>query len=279
METTKTENPATEAHRAFDFTIDIDAAPDAVWRALTDAEELVRWFPLRAAVTPGPGGSITWKWEDSWDWTTRIDRWEPARLLRLVQDYSPSNSVAPATVAIEFKLESHRGQTRLRMVHSGFGEGAAWDNELDSISEGWPSELRSLKLYLERHRGRDRTVGRVQVSVPLPRETVWARLTGPDGLNLTPVEPQAGSDFTITVPGGPILRGNVAVALPQRSLTGIIPELETALLRLVSWSQPDGKSGAWIWLATYTNDPQPAGKFERSARQMVERLFPEAAPV
>lgn len=36
----------TERSRAFDMTLDIDASPAEVWRALTEAEELVRWFPL-----------------------------------------------------------------------------------------------------------------------------------------------------------------------------------------------------------------------------------------
>ena len=60
---------------------------------------------------------------------------------------------------MEFTLETHQGKTRLRLVHSGFGEGAAWDNELEGITEGWQAELRSLRHYLERHRGQDRYSG------------------------------------------------------------------------------------------------------------------------
>ena len=43
--------------RSFSMSIDIDATPEEVWRALTDAGELMRWFPLQARVTPGKGGS------------------------------------------------------------------------------------------------------------------------------------------------------------------------------------------------------------------------------
>ena len=46
--------------RSFSMSIDIDATPEEVWRALTDAGELMRWFPLQARVTPGKGGSVFW---------------------------------------------------------------------------------------------------------------------------------------------------------------------------------------------------------------------------
>ena len=39
--------------------------PDIVWKALAEAEELARWFPLEARVTPGVGGSIWLSW-GSW---------------------------------------------------------------------------------------------------------------------------------------------------------------------------------------------------------------------
>jgi len=38
--------------------IEIGAPPEAVWKALTDPEELKRWFTLDAPVKPGPGGEI-----------------------------------------------------------------------------------------------------------------------------------------------------------------------------------------------------------------------------
>lgn len=38
--------------------IEIDATPERVWKALTDAADLVRWFPLEAKVEPGEGGGI-----------------------------------------------------------------------------------------------------------------------------------------------------------------------------------------------------------------------------
>ena len=41
-----------EQTRAFSMSLDLDAPAEDVWRALTDAQELVRWFPVGARVAP-----------------------------------------------------------------------------------------------------------------------------------------------------------------------------------------------------------------------------------
>ena len=73
--------PATrdKKRRSFTMSIDIDATPEEVWRALTDAGELMRWSSLQARVTPGKGGSVFWGWDEHWAWESQIDAWEPER--------------------------------------------------------------------------------------------------------------------------------------------------------------------------------------------------------
>jgi uncharacterized protein YndB with AHSA1/START domain len=44
-------------------TITIDAPPERVFRALTDAEELVRWFPSTAESDPRTGGEFVLRFE------------------------------------------------------------------------------------------------------------------------------------------------------------------------------------------------------------------------
>ena len=137
--------------RSFSMSIDINATPEEVWRALTDAGELMRWFPLQARVTPGKGGSVFWGWDEHWAWESQIDAWEPERRLGLVEN-RPAFDVngeplpgPPEQLAMEFTLDTHAGKTTLRIVHSGFGDGDSWDDELESVSAGWQFELRGLK--------------------------------------------------------------------------------------------------------------------------------------
>jgi uncharacterized protein YndB with AHSA1/START domain len=41
--------------RTIEMSLEIAASPEAVWRALTDAKELARWFPLNADIEPRVG--------------------------------------------------------------------------------------------------------------------------------------------------------------------------------------------------------------------------------
>jgi uncharacterized protein YndB with AHSA1/START domain len=278
------EHTATEPARAFRTSLELDATPEQVWAALTQAEEIVRWFSPDARVTPGKGGTMVWSWGNGEDWQTRIDAWEPGRLLRLVQEDArpydaegrqlPAGEVEPARIAMEFTLETHQGKTRLRLVHSGFGHGAAWDTELDGISEGWQAELRSLQHYLRRHRGRDRKTGRALVSTSLPREAAWARLVGSGGFEVTPAQPKEGERYQVVTPDGRRYSGTVQLNLPGQTLAGTVEELEDGWFRLLTWRDAHGHTGVWAWLATYTGDDAAVREFRERSQAALEKLFP-----
>jgi uncharacterized protein YndB with AHSA1/START domain len=274
---------ATEPARAFRTAIDIDASPEQVWQALTEAEELVRWFSTAARVEPGKGGTMLWSWGYGEDWQTRIDAWEPGRLLRLVQEdarpydtqgrpLSPGEA-EPARIAMEFTLETYQGQTRLRLVHSGFGHGAAWDAEVEGITEGWQAELRSLRYYLQRHRGQDRQAGRALVTTALSRQDAWARLVGAGGFTVTPAAPKEGERYEVVTPGGRRYGGTVELNLPGQTLVGTVRELDDGWFRLLTWRDARGSTGVWAWLASYQEDDAAVREFRESSQAALERLF------
>lgn len=272
------------ATRSFRMSLDIAAPREDVWRALTEAEELVRWFPIVARVVPGEGGTMLWSWGDHGDWQTRIDAWQPGRLLRLVQEDSrpydaqgqplPPGEVEPARIAIEFTLETHQGRTRLTLVHSGFGQGAAWDDELEGITEGWQAELRSLRHYLERHRGRDRHIGKAWLTTAVARDQAWARLTGPGGFRISPAEPVEGGGYEVETPGGMRLSGTVELYLPGQTLAGTVRELGDGWFRVLTWKDGAGNTGVWAWVSTYADADQRVEEFRRTAEAALARLFP-----
>jgi uncharacterized protein YndB with AHSA1/START domain len=273
-----------EQTRAFRMSLDLDASTDEVWRALTEAEELMRWFPTTARVVPGKGGTMLWSWGHGEDWETRIEEWEPGHRLRLVQEDArpydaqgkqlPPGEVEPARIAIEFTLETHQGRTRLRLVHSGFGHGTAWDAEIEGITEGWQAELRSLRHYLRRHRGKDREAGRGLVNTTLPREAAWARLVGPDGYRVTPPAPREGEPYEVVTPDGRRYSGTIELSLPGQTLAGTVRELEDGWFRLLTWRDARGSTGVWAWLAAYTGDATPVREFGEAAQRSLEALFP-----
>lgn len=172
--------------RTIELGVEIPAPADQVWKALTDATELTRWFPPDARVTPGPGGAIFISWGGAWSSELRIDAWEEGRRLRLVEerpafgaDGQPTGR-SPVLLWLEYELApgDHAASTRLRLVHSGFGHGADWDDEVEATRAGWVFELRSLRHYLTRHRGISRQLAWAVRSTDVPPGEAWPRLTG-----------------------------------------------------------------------------------------------------
>ena len=53
-------------------------------------------------------------------------------------------------IAVDYYIEAiGDGMTRLRLVQSGFGPEAAWDDEIAGIKTGWADFMKKLKEVLE----------------------------------------------------------------------------------------------------------------------------------
>src|SRR5437868_15481875 len=78
--------------RSIEKTIEIAAPVEAVWKALTDAEELIRWFPLDARVKPGANGSVWFSWKNEYEFEMPVATWEPNQRLQLVWSQSDGES-------------------------------------------------------------------------------------------------------------------------------------------------------------------------------------------
>jgi uncharacterized protein YndB with AHSA1/START domain len=133
-----------EVHR----TIEIRAPRERVWAALTEPNELLRWFPTEhAAVDLRPGGLASFVWKESADEAV-IDAVEPPSLL--VFRWRPAGSDRPHT-SVTFALEATTDGTRLTLIETGF---ASLPDEIRERSQqandaGWEDELEELRTYLE----------------------------------------------------------------------------------------------------------------------------------
>jgi uncharacterized protein YndB with AHSA1/START domain len=247
--------------RRFEMRIDIAAPRDAVWEAIASDVELRRWFAPQARVEPGVGGRVEWTWKDHYHWPQRIEVWEPGRRLRTRYDSTvPDGHGGREPLFVDFRLEGEGGTTTLRLVHSGFGPEAAFDHEYDGISRGWQAELRSLRLYLEKHAGRDRVLAWSQATLPVDADEAWRRVTGSAGLACgTRLDGlREGDAFRIETADGDVFEGRT-LTRNRHEFAGVAQDHGDGLFRV--WVE-GGERGAqvWLWLATYD-----AGAAERAA--------------
>lgn len=132
-------------------TVELPVSQERLWRALTQAEELSKWFGKCTRVDLRIGGLIEWDWNDPDQSVIEIlepihhfaYRWRPGA-------YDPTQSLSAHTTLVEFFLESTPTGSRLRLVESGFAglpvamrARAFVDND-----GGWTEELADLVNYL-----------------------------------------------------------------------------------------------------------------------------------
>jgi uncharacterized protein YndB with AHSA1/START domain len=157
----------------------IDAPIEAVWKAISEGEELTRWFVDDATVTPGVGGTISISWDGGEMSSGTIEAWEPNRKLR--KKLAPLEMGAlksdPAVPMIdEYTIERRDGRTVLRLVCSGIPDAPEWDGFYNGTDSGWGSFFRTLRHYLEHHRGQPRTTIKVIGKLTGSLEETWTRL-------------------------------------------------------------------------------------------------------
>jgi uncharacterized protein YndB with AHSA1/START domain len=119
---------------------------EVVWEAITNPEQLGRWFGTSAELDLRPGGEGVFTWEQL-DVSTRVTvqtveppahfayRWEPG-----------GASEGGPTTLVEFRLEEIPGGTRLTLVESGFAQFAPPSRQGNEF--GWDSELGELRVFL-----------------------------------------------------------------------------------------------------------------------------------
>jgi uncharacterized protein YndB with AHSA1/START domain len=274
--------------RAFEMTIEVAVSPDALWQAITEPLEVTRWFASHAEIQPGTGGRWMTSWDGNWPWNMDIEIWEPNRHLRLIdrqgrpydaKGEAVNTSVAPLPIAIDWYLEARGGSTRLRLVHSGFGRGGAWDDEYEGVSVGWPLELNGLKHYLEHHRGTNRSVAWSRIIVPAPVPVVWPQFAGPDGILRDPslLTLRRGERYSTTLSTGDRIAGTVVAVIAGRGFQVTVDGWNNALYRL--WVDGVGTETAVnSWLSTYGMPDAFAKGFDERMRAEVNRVA-EAASV
>jgi uncharacterized protein YndB with AHSA1/START domain len=134
-------------------TLELPVSQERVWRALTNADELSKWFGKCNRIDLRVDGIIEWDWHQEDPIKSVIEvldpprhfayRWRPGA-------YDPAQAHIHYTTLVEFILEPIPTGVRLRLIETGFASlplvvqaRALADNE-----DGWTEELAHLVNYL-----------------------------------------------------------------------------------------------------------------------------------
>jgi len=168
-----TTGPATQP--AIERTLDLRAAPERVWRAITNPAELAGWFGQRCELDVRPGGRGWFEWDGDGRFEAVVEAVDPGRLLawRWAREAGTPVEAGPTTL-VEMTLEARaNGGTRLRLRESGFERPA----DRLANSGGWHEELADLAGFVAEHAW-DAGI-RKRWSLVSPVKRVWDALADP----------------------------------------------------------------------------------------------------
>jgi len=250
--------------------VTVRAPVDRVWHALTDPEELMRWFPPVARVEPGVGGSITLSWGAGMEGTAPIHVWDPHERFGWTEEHPGE---PPVRIAVEFEIAAAGGgATTVRLVQSGFGPGTDWDEYISSVDGGWTYFLANLRHYLERHPDEPRTMVAERRPPGMPRGQAWERLLG----EVFRVQPLAeGAACTLELPGLGTLTGTAFIVRAPHHFACTVAELGDGLL--FAEFEPGGEQ--WhcgVWLSLYGVDKATATRAGAALTAAVARAWQPA---
>ena len=225
----------TKTTRDIQLSVELDASPDDVFRAVTEGTELAKWLAPEARSTPPQGdkkASIWISWGEGMSAEKEIEIYDPPKRVR---HPSGKNAETKAELYADWLIEANKGgTTTLRLVHSGFSVGAEWDDDYDAHERGWKLMLQNLRHYFARHKGEPTAHVPFMTKAAVSRPTLWAALL--DKLHL-PAAPKAGDAFQLGA-----LSGVVDLCSDQHEIGLVVREYDDALLRFTLMGKADAAS-------------------------------------
>ena len=205
--------------RRMELEIEVPGTPEEVWDAIATGPGISSWLHP-TEVEEREGGELSFDMGGDMQFTGRVAGWDPPHRFVEETEWKASEGEPPALLATEWLVEARDGGICVvRMVTSGFGTGAAWDEEIEGFTGAMRAALDVLRAYLthfpRRHGSWMRAFGQGEGSL----EDVWSELTSALGVD------GAAAGEPVTVGEGPSLTGVV-----EREASG--PHLRDLLIRL-----------------------------------------------
>jgi uncharacterized protein YndB with AHSA1/START domain len=127
------------------FTQEVQAAPTAVYYALTNGGAMREWLCTNSQVSTRVGGRLYLYWQQGYYAAGDFQKLEPDK--EVVYTWQGKNE--PTVSTVTFTLEPTADGTRINLVHSNVPAGEDFADLRQSLKEGWEAGLANLKAVLE----------------------------------------------------------------------------------------------------------------------------------
>jgi uncharacterized protein YndB with AHSA1/START domain len=121
----------------------IKATPERVFKALTQKEDLERWFVPKADIDLKPEGTFRIEMAPGIGEHGKVKEVKPSQLFSFTWE-----ALSPTPTTITFELTKEKDGTLLTLTHSGIGEGEGWE-VYTTISKAWDAHLKDLTSWIE----------------------------------------------------------------------------------------------------------------------------------
>jgi uncharacterized protein YndB with AHSA1/START domain len=135
--------------RTIEQTLTVDAPPAEVFRALTDADALKRWWITDGTSEPRSGGRFHYEWKMADAGRDHVQEGAYDAVVDGIVVAYPWAAGDAGDTRVTFALAQDNGGTRVSLVHSGFATDPATDAIHDQHEQGWQGFLANLKSVLE----------------------------------------------------------------------------------------------------------------------------------
>jgi uncharacterized protein YndB with AHSA1/START domain len=122
----------------------IKATSERVFKALTEKQELERWFVQEADIELKPGGTIRTNWAPGMGEHGKVKEVKPSQLF----SFTWEGAFSPTPTTLTFELRAEKDGTLLTFTHSGIGEGEGWE-AYTNMGKGWDAHLKDLTSWIE----------------------------------------------------------------------------------------------------------------------------------
>jgi uncharacterized protein YndB with AHSA1/START domain len=126
--------PALSHH--LERTVFIGAAPEVVFRFLTETPRWAAWWGAGSTIDARPGGSLLIRYPNGVQVAGAVVEVQPPRRMVFTYGYASGKPIPPGSSRVTIELERDRDGTRVHLVHE-FAEAAVRDEHI----QGWCYQL------------------------------------------------------------------------------------------------------------------------------------------